>query len=65
VKSADILARAVELNALAFSILVDDLHIWYITASVVLAAVNFPASFLVHRKLSYGLGPSLLHVPPG
>ncbi|MFL6602968.1 MAG: GtrA family protein [Steroidobacteraceae bacterium] len=43
------------INSLAFAALVEIAHVWYIGASTSLAAVNVPVSFLVHRRLSYGL----------
>ena len=43
------------LNALVFKMLIDLVGIWYIAASVAVAVLNIPISFLVHRKLSYGL----------
>jgi putative flippase GtrA len=45
-------------NSLAFAALVEILRVWYINASTLLAAVNVPVSFLVHRRLSYGLSHS-------
>jgi putative flippase GtrA len=42
-------------NSLVYSLLVEVLHVWYIAASILLAAFNVPVSFLVHRRLSYGL----------
>jgi putative flippase GtrA len=33
--------------------LVDGLHVWYIGASLLLAMMNAPVSFLLHRSFSY------------
>jgi putative flippase GtrA len=47
------------LNSIVLRLLVENLHIWYITATVVLAAVNLPASFIAHQLVSYRIaGPS-------
>ena len=40
-------------NSMLMKVLVDGAHIWYIGASLMLAAVNTPMSFLVHRTFSY------------
>lgn len=45
-------------NSLLMKALVDGAHIWYIGASLLLAVVNTPMSFLLHRAFSYSV-PSL------
>lgn len=42
-------------NAGALKLLVDALHIWYVSAAILLAAINTPASFLAHRLITYRL----------
>ena len=51
-------------NSLVFSLLVEMLRIWYIVACVLLAAANVPLTFLIHRRLSYGLGASAVDSTP-
>lgn len=41
------------LNLLALKLLVDSAHLWYLGAVVLLAAINAPISFAVHRIISY------------
>jgi putative flippase GtrA len=41
------------LNSILMKALVDGAHIWYIGASLLLALVNTPLSFLLHRTFSY------------
>jgi putative flippase GtrA len=43
-------------NGTALRILVEHFHVWYLTATLVLAAINTPVSFLAHRLVSYRLG---------
>jgi putative flippase GtrA len=43
-------------NGTALRILVEHFHVWYLTATMVLAAINTPVSFLAHRLVSYRLG---------
>jgi len=43
-------------NGLALRLLVEHFHMWYLTATLLLAAINTPISFLVHRIVSYRLG---------
>lgn len=40
-------------NSVLMKALVDGAHIWYIGASLLLAGVNTPMSFLLHRSFSY------------
>lgn len=47
-------------NSLLLKLLVDGAHMWYIGASLLLAAANAPVSFLVHRAYSYGVRESVL-----
>ena len=44
-------------NGMALRILVEDVHVWYFHATLLLAAINTPVSFLAHRVISYRLGP--------
>jgi putative flippase GtrA len=41
------------LNTLALTLLVELFHLWYVAATVLIAAMNVPISFLAHRTLSY------------
>ena len=43
-------------NGAALRLLVEEFHVWYLTATVVLAMINTPVSFLAHRIVSYRLG---------
>jgi putative flippase GtrA len=43
-------------NGTALRILVEHFHVWYLTATLGLAALNTPVSFLAHRLVSYRLG---------
>jgi putative flippase GtrA len=43
-------------NTLALMMLVEVFHLWYVAATVVLAAINIPVSFIAHRTVSYRLG---------
>jgi len=45
------------LNGAALHALVEYLRVWYLSATLVLAAINTPVSFLAHRIVSYRLGP--------
>ena len=45
------------INGSALRVLVEHVHIWYFSATLVLAALNTPVSFLAHRLVSYRLGP--------
>jgi putative flippase GtrA len=49
-------------NGAALRFLVERLHVWYLTATLVLAMINTPVSFLAHRVVSYRLG--LRHASP-
>jgi putative flippase GtrA len=44
------------MNGAALRLLVEHFHVWYLSATLLLAAVNTPASFLAHRAVSYRLG---------
>lgn len=44
-------------NSMLMKVLVDGAHIWYIGASLLLAVVNAPLSFLLHRTFSYSPAP--------
>jgi putative flippase GtrA len=46
-------------NSILMKALVDGAHIWYIGASLLLAVLNTPMSFLLHRSFSYS-APSVL-----
>lgn len=46
-------------NSMLMKALVDGAHIWYIGASLLLAVLNTPMSFLLHRSFSYS-APSAL-----
>jgi putative flippase GtrA len=43
-------------NGAALRLLVEHFHIWYLSATLLLAALNTPVSFLAHRVVSYRLG---------
>jgi putative flippase GtrA len=43
-------------NGAALRLLVEHFHIWYLSATLLLAALNTPVSFLAHRVVSYQLG---------
>ena len=40
----------------ALRLLVEEFHVWYLAATVLLAMLNTPVSFLAHRIVSYRLG---------
>lgn len=40
-------------NSILMKALVDGAHVWYIGASLLLALVNTPMTFLLHRSFSY------------
>lgn len=42
-------------NGAALRLLVERFHVWYLTATVLLAMLNTPVSFLAHRIVSYRL----------
>jgi putative flippase GtrA len=44
------------INGTALRSLVEHFHIWYFSATLFLAALNMPVSFLAHRLVSYRLG---------
>ena len=41
------------LNGAALRYLVEQFNVWYLTATLLLAALNTPVSFLAHRVVSY------------
>ncbi len=43
-------------NGAALRLLVEQFHVWYLFATLLLAALNTPVSFLAHRIVSYRLG---------
>jgi putative flippase GtrA len=43
-------------NGTALRILVEHFRVWYLSATLLLAALNTPVSFLAHRLVSYRLG---------
>ena len=43
-------------NGAALRLLVEHFHVWYLSATLLLAAINTPVSFLAHRVVSYRLG---------
>lgn len=42
-------------NSLLLKVMVERLYIWYLGGAFILAAVNVPVSFVVHRLVSYRL----------
>ena len=44
------------INGAALRLLVEQFHMWYLNATLLLAALNTPVSFLAHRLVSYRLG---------
>jgi putative flippase GtrA len=49
------------LNGVLLWVLVDLLHTWYVPATLVLAVLGIPVSFLAHRGFSYGTGRARIH----
>ena len=43
-------------NGAALKLLVEYFHLWYLGATLLLAAINTPVSFMAHRLVSYRLG---------
>jgi putative flippase GtrA len=43
-------------NGAGLRFLVEYFHLWYLGATLLLAAINTPVSFLAHRLISYRLG---------
>ena len=43
------------LNGAALRMLVESAHVWYFHATLALAAINTPVSFVAHRLISYRL----------
>jgi len=44
------------LSGAGLRLLVEHFHVWYLSATLLLAAINTPVSFLAHRVVSYRLG---------
>ncbi|MDB6010161.1 MAG: hypothetical protein JWL65_2411 [Gammaproteobacteria bacterium] len=44
------------INGMALRVLVEHFHVWYLSATLLLAALNTPVSFVAHRLVSYRLG---------
>lgn len=42
-------------NSLLLRMMVERLHVWYVSGTFILAAVNMPVSFAAHRLISYRL----------
>jgi len=47
---------SVAINAVALRILVEVFGMWYLTATIVLAAISAPVNFIAHRALSFRVG---------
>lgn len=43
-------------SAVLMRLLVERLHVWYITATFIIAAINAPVSFLTQRVITYRIG---------
>lgn len=43
-------------NGAALRMLVEYFHVWYLAASILLAVINTPVSYLAHRLLTFRLG---------
>jgi putative flippase GtrA len=52
-------------NGSALRFLVEVFHIWYLAATLFLATLNTPVSFLAHRLVSYRLGLKQVSVVAG
>lgn len=52
-------------NGAALRLLVEHFHMWYLGATLLLAAINTPVSFLAHRLLSYRLPHRQAAAGPG
>jgi putative flippase GtrA len=50
-------------NGMALRLLVEYVHVWYLYATLLLAVINTPVSFLAHRIVSYRLPPRLSDHP--
>ncbi len=44
------------INTLALMLLVEVFRMWYLAATILLATINIPISFIAHRTVSYRLG---------
>jgi putative flippase GtrA len=44
------------INGAALRLLVEHFRVWYLSATLLLAVLNTPVSFLAHRVVSYRLG---------
>jgi putative flippase GtrA len=47
---------SIAINSLALRTLVEVFGVWYLTATIVLAAISAPVNFIAHRALSYRVG---------
>jgi putative flippase GtrA len=45
-------------NLVAMRLLIEDAHIWYLAATMIVAAVNAPVSFIAHRIVTYRVIPT-------
>jgi|SRR6185437_3707745 len=52
------------INGAALRLLVERFNVWYLTATLLLAALNTPVSYLAHRMVSYRLGLRLQQEVP-
>ncbi len=43
-------------NGLALAALVEWAHLYYLLAAILLSALNAPINFLLHRRLTFGIG---------
>jgi putative flippase GtrA len=48
------------INTLGLMLLVEVFHLWYVAATLLLATINIPVSFIAHRTVSYRLGRAQL-----
>jgi putative flippase GtrA len=44
------------LNSVILRLLVEKAHLWYVTATVLLAIITTPVGFFAHRTVSFGVG---------
>ena len=42
-------------NSMLLKLMVESLHLWYLSGTFILAAINMPVSFAVHRLVSFRL----------
>jgi putative flippase GtrA len=43
-------------NLVAIRVLVEDAHIWYLAATMIVAAINAPVGFIAHKIVTYRVG---------